>query len=418
MHRRSSAACRFTLAALFCLGGCAGSPTEPGNSKSPARTTLPRQLTTAEQGVLDASNQFSFALWKAINVTQQDSNVFVSPLSVSFSLGMALNGAANGTLAEMRSGLQFGAESVPDIDAGYKSLMGLLTSLDPKVTMTVANSIWYRNTFTFDKTFLDNDANYFDATIKPLDFTNQQASMASINGWVNDQTHGKIPSIVDNIDRDNVMFLINAIYFNGNWRDRFDATQTQSAPFHAAAGDQTAQLMHRAALMSYAETPLYQAVDLPYGDSAFTMTVVLPKSGKSVESLASSLDAASWQSLVSSLHANNVELYLPKLTMTWQDSLVPALQSLGMHLPFDVNAADFTGMAPAGPRLYISSVQHKTFVSIDEDGTEAAAVTSTGITATSAPVYTPMRVDRPFVFVIRERLSGTVLFMGKVARID
>jgi serpin B len=124
MHPRSSAARCLVLATLVCLGGCAGSPTEP-SQKAPALTALPRNLTPAEQGVVGSANQFSFALWKAINTTQQDSNVFVSPLSVSFSLGMALNGAANQTLAEMRTGLQLGSESVPDIDAGYKSLMGL-----------------------------------------------------------------------------------------------------------------------------------------------------------------------------------------------------------------------------------------------------------------------------------------------------
>ncbi|HEY4217984.1 MAG TPA: serpin family protein [Gemmatimonadaceae bacterium] len=418
MHRRSSVARSLMMAAVVCVGACVGSPTDPSQTQSAALTSLPRQLSPAEQGVLGAANRFSFALWKTVNTNQIDSNVFMSPLSASFSLGMALNGAENQTLDEMRSALQVGNESVPDIDAGYKSLIALLTSLDPQVTMSIANSIWYRKTYSFDQTFLDNDASYFNATIKPLDFTNQQASLASINGWVNDQTHGKIPSILDEIDPDNVMFLINAIYFKGSWRDRFDPAQTQNAPFHAVSGDESAQLMHRNAKMSYTETAMYQAVDLPYGDSAFTMTVVLPKAGTSVESLAASFDATSWQAVAGSLREADVDLYLPKLTMTWKQSLIPDLQSLGMHVPFDPNAADFTGMSTTGPRLYISSVQHKTFVTIDEEGTEAAAVTSTGISTASAEVPVTMRVDHPFIFVIRERLSGTVLFMGKVVRIN
>jgi serpin B len=363
--------------------------------------------------VLSASNAFSFALWKRVNVAEKDSNVFVSPLSASFSLGMAMNGAANQTLDDMRTGLQFGGTSLADIDAGYKSLIALLTSLDPTVTMEIANSIWYRNTFPFNQSFLDDGANYFGATIKPLDFANVDASLTAINGWVNTQTKGRIPSIIDKIEPENVMFLINAIYFKGSWRERFDAALTVDGTFHATGGDQSARLMHRHGKMPYTETPTYQAVDLPYGDSAFTMTVVLPRTGTTVESLAASLDPATWQTLTSGFHTSDIDLYLPKVKMSWARGLIPDLTGLGMVAPF-ANGADFTRMSTRGRELYISSVRQKAFVDINEEGTEAAAVTSTGVSVTSAPVTTLMRVDRPFVFVIRERLSGTVVFLGKV----
>jgi serpin B len=373
-------------------------------------------LTSAERSVLSASNAFSFALWKRVNVAEKDSNIFVSPLSASFSLGMAMNGAANQTLDDMRTGLQFGGTSLADVDAGYKSLIALLTSLDPSVTMEIANSIWYRNTFPFNQSFMDDGASYFGATIKPLDFANVDASLAAINGWVNTQTKGRIPSIIDKIESENVMFLINAIYFKGSWRDRFDPALTQDGTFHANGGDQTARLMHRHGKMLYAETATYQAVDLAYGDSAFTMTVVLPKAGTTVESLAGSLDPATWQTLTSSLHAADIDLYLLKVKMSWTRGLIPDLEGLGMFAPF-ANGADFTRMSSRGRELFISMVRQKTFVDINEEGTEAAAVTGTGISVTSAPVTTLMRVDRPFVFVIRERLSGTVLFMGKVVKV-
>jgi len=366
--------------------------------------------------VLGASNAFSFALWKRVNLAQKDSNVFVSPLSASFSLGMAMTGTANQTFDDMRAALQFGTASLADIDAGYKSLIALLTSLDKTVTMEIANSIWYRNTFPFNQSFLDDGTNYFGATIKPLDFANVDASLSAINGWVNTQTKGKIPTIIDKIEPENVMFLINAIYFKGSWRERFNPALTQDGPFHALGGDQTVRLMNRHAKMLYTETATYQAVDLPYGDSAFTMTVVLPKTGTTVESLAASLDAASWQTLTSSLHTGDIDLVLPKVRMSWTRGLIPDLKGLGMLVPF-ADGADFTRMSTRGRELYISSVRQKTFVDINEEGTEAAAVTSTGISLTSAPITTVMRVDRPFVFVIRERLSGTVLFMGKVVRI-
>lgn len=398
------------VATALPLAGCTDmGPGGPGG----ALAALPRSLSAAEQSVLASSNAFSFALWTRINAAQPDSNVFVSPLSASFSLGMALNGAANQTFDEMRSGLQFGPTSLPDIDAGYKSLVALLTSLDPSVTMEIANSIWYRNDFLFDQSFLDAGANYFGATIKPLNFNDASGSLTAINSWVNDQTHGKIPTILQSIKPSDVMYLINAIYFKGSWRTRFDAAQTIAAPFHASVGDQPAHLMHRHGTMSYIATPAYQAVDLEYGDSAFTMTVVLPDPSTTVAALASSLDAAAWQALTAQLHRSEVDLYLPKVTMSWERDIVPDLEGLGMHVPFSTTQADFTKMSSVSG-LYISFVKQRTFVDINEDGTEAAAVTATGISLTSAPMTSLMRVDRPFIFVIRERLSGTVLFMGKV----
>jgi serpin B len=419
MPTSCSAIRRLTLAAILPVAGCSSSAiTDQSNPSPPALQALPRSLSGAECDLLSASNQFSFSLWRLINTTQQDSNVFVSPLSASFSLGMTLNGAAGQTFDEMRAGLQLGTQPLADIDGGYKSLIGLLTSLDPTVTMTIGNSIWYRNTFSFNQPFLDNGANYFIATIKPLNFDDVSGSLGAINGWVNTQTKGKIPTILDEIRRDDVMFLINAIYFKGSWREQFDPAQTQAAPFHSIAGDQPARLMHRTGHMSYTEAATYQAVDLPYGDSAFTMTVVLPKPGTSVEALAASLDASSWQSLTARFGFGFVDLYLPKVTMSWQRNLIPDLQSLGVHVPFQDGLADFTGMSVNGRHLVISSVRQKTFVAIDEEGTEAAAVTSTGVSETSLQVPTPMRVDRPFIFVIRERLSGTVLFMGKVVRLS
>ena len=413
MPRLLSARLLFVAAAL---AACGSPSTEPSGQPTPARTTLPRALTDGERSVLSATNAFSFSLWKAINVAQKDSNVFVSPLSASFSLGMAMNGAANRTLDEMRSALQFGSASTSEINAGYKSLIALLTSLDPSVTMTVANSIWYRKDFPFNQSFLDDGANYFGALIKPLDFSDVSGSLSAINGWVNTQTNGKIPSIIDQIEPANVMFLINAIYFRGSWRTKFDANLTSSATFHSAAGDQSARLMHREGKMSYTETSAFQAVELPYGDSAFTMMVVLPKQGASVESLAASLDATVLQSVANNLRTAEVDLFMPKVKISFTRSLIPDLEKLGMLAAF-TDGADFTRMSTRGRELYISQVKHKAYVDINEEGTEAAAVTSTGISVTSAPLTTTMRVDRPFVFLIRERLSGTVLFLGKVVSV-
>jgi len=395
---------------------CAGRTTEPGPAaRAAALTALPRALTPAERSVLDASNAYSFALWRTINDSSRDSNVFVSPMSASFALGMTMNGANGQTYDEMRSALRFGDASLASIDSGYRSLIALLTSLDPSTTMEIANAIFYRNDFPFNQSFLTDVSAYFGAEVKAQNFADVPATLAAVNGWASTKTHNRIPKVLDAVDPSMVMYLLNAIYFKGVWRDQFEVAQTRDAPFHSVSGDQSARLMHREAAIDYAETNAFQAVDLPYGDSAFTMTVLLPKAGSSVESVAASLTPDSWRTLAASFHPREVELFLPKVALSWKRGLIPDMEALGMRAAF--SNADFTRMSPRGRELVISLLQQNTFVNIDEEGTEAAAVTIVGVVLTSAPVTIPVRVDRPFIFVIRERLSGTVLFMGKITRL-
>jgi serine protease inhibitor len=414
MRVQSSSGMALSAALLMAVAACANSPTQPAG-RSAALTELPRPLTAAEQSIVGASNAFSLALFDTVSQAQPGANVFLSPLSASMSLGMALNGAAGATYDQMRGALQFGSASQHDINAGYESLIALLTSLDPAVETQVANSIWYEKTFPFYQSFLDTAKTYFDADVTPLDFSNMNASLNAINGWVNTQTNGKIPTILDAIDSNDVMFLINAIYFKADWRSRFDASQTQDADFHAAGGStQTVPLMHREGRMLYTAGPGYQAVELSYGDSAFAMTVLLPAAGTSVEALADSLSPAFWNALTSSFSVHQVDLYLPKLTLTYSRTLNGDLAALGMRDAFVPNGADFTGMSSQGNSLYISFVKQKTYVRVDEEGTEAAAASATGVGTTAVEDPVIVRVDRPYLFVIRERLTGTLLFMGKI----
>jgi serine protease inhibitor len=403
----------FVLAAF--VAACRGT-TEPSGPAAPL-TELPRPLSTAEQKVVAGANAFSFALWQKVVAAQKDSNTFISPLSASFALGMTMNGAANANWDEMRTALQFGGATQDEINAGYKSLIALLGSLDPAVSMQVANSVWFRNSFTFLPSFLDSTRVSFDAEVRGLDFANAPAALSAINGWVDAKTNHRIPTIIDEVKPEHVMFLINAIWFKGGWREKFDASKTTTAAFHPATGpDQTVRLMNaKQDSTLYAQTADWQAVDLPYGNGAFSMTVVLPKSG-TIETFAASLTPASWNTIISSLHKAKFDLALPKLTLKWERSLNDDLKALGMRLAFDRNGADFTRMAaaPAGNQLFVDFVKQKSFVAIDEEGTEAAAATAVGIGLTSLPPQ--MRVDRPYIFVLRERLTGTILFMGKIAR--
>lgn len=283
--------------------------------------------------------------------------------------------------------------------------------------MQIANSIWYRAGFPFRPEFLDAGKTYFDAEIRGLDFGDAAGSLSTINGWVDNKTNGRIQKILTEVRPEDVMFLINAIYFKGSWRDKFDPAQTRDAPFQALDGTrQPTKLMHRLGKLSYAETPAWQAVDLPYGNSAFSMTVVLPKAGADFESVAGSLTPASWQALTAGMTTQQVDLSLPKLRLSYERMFNDDLKALGIRRPFMPGGADFSKMSTMGNQLFISFVKQKTFVDIDEEGTEAAAVTVVGIGVTSAPVVPVMRVDRPYLFAIRERLTGTLLFVGKIVR--
>lgn len=398
------------LATVACSGATDPRPT-PGQLAS-----LPRDLTPGEQKLIGASNAFSFALWNKVSVAQRDSNVFISPLSASFALGMILNGAANETFDQMRTALQVEGLSQADINAGYKSLVALLTSLDPGVTMQIVNSVWYRQGFSVNQSFIDATSTYFGATAQALDF-GDPASLTTINSWVSRGTNGKITKILDDISPDDVMYLINALYFKGSWRQQFNPAETTDGNFTTSAGvGQRVRLMHRRATMRYTQSPTYKAVDLPYGNGAFTMTIVLPDPTSNIETLSAGLNETTWRTLTSSFDSVEVDLAVPKFQLTYARMLNTDLNALGMVVPFQDGLADFTRMSPMGKRLFVSFVTQKTFVNVDEEGTEAAAVTVGGISLTSAPLYRTFYVDRPFLFVIRERLSGTVLFMGKVMR--
>jgi serpin B len=409
---RSSRRPTLFLIAALCACGPSSAPTTPA---SPI-TGLPRQLTAAEQQTLAAGNDLSFALFRQLAKSQQGKNVFVSPLSVSMSLGMAMNGASGQTLTAMRSTLGVGPGDLAQINAGYKGLIDLLRTLDPTSTFQLANSIWYRNTFSFKQSFLDTTKYWFDANVQPLDFADVNGSLATINGWVNTKTGGKIPTILDHITPDEVMFLINAIYFKGAWALRFDPTLTTTGRFYAADGSTQAVPMmqrpdHLAPKLRTAYVAPLTLVELPYGSGAFAMDILLPPRGANVDSVAASLSANQWTQAIGALHDDDPALSMPKFTLQYDRTLNDDLTALGMGIAFS-DAADFSGMSTTP--LKLEFVKQKAFVDVNEEGTEAGAATVTGVVPTALHI---VQIDHPFIFVIRERFSGAILFMGKVLRL-
>lgn len=403
--------CKAALPAVIALTACSD-PNGPGSEPIDA---LPRQLSVSEQKVIAGSNAFAFDLLKAVNTSDRAGNVFISPLSATMALGMTMNGAAGSTFDAMRSTLRFGDLSRTEINESYKSLIALLRGLDNTTQFTIANSIWYEQTWPFRQEFMTESKSYFDAEVRGIDLS-KASSADVINAWVNEATSKKIPKIIDNLDGDEVMFLINAIYFKGQWVSQFDKSKTTNAPFHSLDGtNASVPLMNQMASFRHGSGSDYEAIDLPYGNTAFTMTVVLPKQGVDINAFTESLTEARWNAIDAAMAKSEIGIVLPKFKLEWKKELNDQLKALGMGVAFDDLAADFSRMSASSQRLIITKVLQKTFVDINEEGTEAAAATSVGVGPTSAPPT--IRVDRPFVFAIRERLSGTIMFIGKITKL-
>lgn len=393
---------------LFSVGvaffGCLG-----GDERLPVP-----DLTQRELSLIEASNQFGFSLFAKVIEHSDGGNVFVSPLSVSMALGMTENGAAGETLAAMKSTLGHTGLSDDEINQGYRTLIDYLTRLDPRVKMEIANSIWYREGLAVLPSFIEINRAFFDALVSALDFDDPSAADA-INAWVNDATHGRIDKIVAKpIDPMLVMFLINAVYFKGDWTARFDKSATAPADFHGTRGELEVPMMNlHDDELAYLDDGGVQILDLPYGDGKFAMAFLLPAPGQSLDALAASLTPERWAGWMGRLVAQEGEVFLPRFELEFETTLKPVLSALGMEIAFDAGRADFSRILAEGG-LFISEVRHKSYVRVDEEGTEAAAVTSVEVGITSVPACFVFRADRPFIFVLHERDSGALLFMGKL----
>ncbi|NBB86266.1 MAG: serpin family protein, partial [Bacteroidetes bacterium] len=325
------------------------------------------------------------------------------------------NGAEGETFDDMAATLHVDGLSRAEINAGYRDLIDLLVDLDPRVTFQIANAIWHRDTFDVEADFRETNQDYFDATVEGLDF-NSEAAVDRMNGWADEQTNGRISKIVNApIDPDMMLYLMNALYFQGDWRHQFDAEQTEPAEFTRADGSTVqVDMMRQAEARRFAvyENEQLQMIDLPYGDSLFSMTIVLPREEESLASAMAGLDAATWQTWTDGLSPQRLFVEMPRFELAYERSLVDVLDELGLDSALDPGRSDLSGINPEASDLHISEVDHKTFLRVDEEGTEAAAVTSVGVAVTSAPPA--FRVDRPFFLTIRERHSGTILFIGHV----
>ena len=389
---------------LLCLFGCF--------DINIVRNIIGDALETIEDpdvsSVASANTRFGFKLLHCdLREREPGGNIFISPLSTSIALTMTYNGAVGETARAMAEVLEIDALDLSTINNSNKALRDSLEDPDPKVEISIANSIWSRQGVNFNHDFLGRNRTFFGAEVASLDFSSPQAT-ETINGWVDTNTNGKIEKIVDKIDPQTLLFLINAIYFKGNWQDEFDKAMTRPGTFHLPNGSQKqVQMMRREGEYPYFRGENFEATSLPYGDGRMSMYIFLPSRDSNLKKVMRDLNAENWEQWISQLQDRTQTMMLPRFKLEYEVRLNDTLEVLGMGIAFG-GGADFSGM---GPSLFISEVRHKTFVEVNEEGTEAAAVTAV-VGVKSVPAV--FRVDRPFFFAIYDAETETILFMGTV----
>src|SRR5690554_286335 len=374
----------------------------------------PITLDLKSSSLVKSSNIFGANIFKEVLKEEKDNtNVLISPLSIFQALGMTRNGANGLTKDEMSEVLAFDESQGNDLNEYQKKLVEALKKADKRINLNIANSIWYRNDLTVEPDFVQTNQNFFNAEVNALDFSDAQGSKQTINNWVEKQTKGKIPEIVDEITPDHVMFLINAVYFYGQWQNKFDVKNTKEEAFYPESGAEVkVNMMHQEASLGYAKNDLFSMIEMPYGNGHFNMVALMPNDGKKVSDIVDALNDENWQTWMESVYKKEVVLGFPTFKFEGDYELNDPLIRMGMPLAFS-DLADFSSIL-AGGGINISKVKHKTFIEVDEKGTEAAAVTSVDIMTTSMPQQTYFTANKPFLFAITEKDTHTILFMGRL----
>jgi len=354
---------------------------------------------------------FAFDIFREINEEEKAENIFISPLSISTALTMTYNGALGDTLAEMEKGLRYEGLKPQEVNGTYSNLLPYLSQVDKKVELNISNSIWYRQGEAIKDEFIATNKNVFAAEVKEADFSDPQ-TVSAINKWIKESTEGKIdkmisPPIPDYI----VMYLIDAVYFKGEWAAQFKKDDTFQTDFNGINGVQTIDMMSRKGEVEYGEGVDYKAVRLPYGEGKTAMYFILPEVGQDIDSFIRAMDSDKFKSVKAALNdTEDVLIQVPKFKMEYGiKKLNDPLISMGMELPFSAEA-DLSGIREG---LFISEVLHKAVIEVNEEGSEAAGVTVVIVAETAAQEPVTFIADRPFLFLIEEEATGSILFMGK-----
>ncbi len=399
------------------LSSAANSNSSSNNNGAAMEEQQNRPPAKIDARLVSANTRFGIKLYGEVLKQNAGKNVFISGSSVALALAMAYNGAEAETKQAMARALELQALSEGEVNQAFRDLNAALTSADPQVQLQIANSLWARKGITFKPDFIQRTKDFYGAEVAELSFDDPSAP-EKINGWVKDKTKGRINKIIDQISPDAILFLINAIYFKGKWSAEFDKANTKEETFTPADGRQKKlPMMNQSGNYKYFEDKNFQAVSLPYGSKRIAMYVFLPASGSSLAAFHKSLTAENWESWMTKFQQTPGDVALPRFKMEFEAELNDALKALGMGVAFAPSQANFSRMVQMANNVYINKVKHKSFVEVNEEGTEAAAVTSTEMRTTSIQVPRQrfrMVVDRPFFFAIRDNQTGAMVFMGSI----
>ncbi|MCX6901486.1 MAG: serpin family protein [Verrucomicrobia bacterium] len=372
----------------------------------------------ALQSQREGNTAFACELYAKLKSTAGDANVFFSPYSISTALAMTSAGARGETDAQMVKALHFEPDQAKR-HAAFCAMEANLNAVQKKgqVKLSVANSLWPQKDFTLLESFLGLIREHYGASLTPLDFRASERARKTINTWVESKTNQKIKDLIPGgaLNAATRLVLVNAIYFKGSWTSPFKADATKEAPFRLTSG-QTVQapLMFQKKHFGYGENEEMQMLELPYAGDDLSMLVLLPRKADGLATLESSLSAANLSKWTAAMWSPDVKVYLPKFKMTCRFGLNDTLRAMGMSDAFDPGKADFSGM-DGNRDLFISAALHKAFVEVNEEGTEAAAATGIMMRATALPrPPIEFRADHPFIFLIREKNTGSILFLGRV----
>jgi serine protease inhibitor len=368
--------------------------------------------------LVDASNQFSFDLFNQLQLQQksQSQNILISPQSMAIALAMTRNGTAGKTQAEMNQVLGLEQLDTATVDLSYDQLIKTLQTADLDVELAIANSLWVNQDISLKQQFIQTTQDFYQGKVANLNFADP-AAKKTINQWVASNTNYKIPEIVEAIAPDDALYLLNAIYFQGSWTNKFNPSDTIAKPFDLEPKKtKPVAMMSQTGNYRYYQNPDFQAIRLPYGQQGeLGMYIFLPQKNSSLAQFQQQLNLANWQEWLSQMRSQPGNVSLPKFKLEYETELKDVLSSLGMEQVFDATQANFSVMTDSA--VAINSVKHKAVIEVNEAGTEAAGATSLGIRITAATPQNQgfeMNIDSPFFFAIRDDITETILFMGNV----
>lgn len=374
-------------------------------------------VTKINHGVVEGNSQFAFDLFKKLNDEDKGNSIFISPLSISTALTMTYNGAETSTKDAMEKALGFKGIDRDIINESYSNLLNYLQNVDKKIELNIANSIWIRHGQEIKENFLSNNESNFNAEVDTLDFSKDSA-ISTINKWIDNATKGKINRMLEPpIDPNVIMYLINAIYFKGEWSKQFDPERTYDGTFKTFEGsEQTVKMMSLKDRVLYTEGDDYKAVKLPYGNGKISMYIMLPDEDVSINEFIEDMTVEKWNDIRNNvMETDDVLLQIPRFELEYGiKNLNDSLKALGMEEAFSENA-DFSGIREG---IYISRVLHKAVIEVNEEGSEAAAVTVVEMTESAAMEPITFIADRPFMFIITDDTTESVLFMGKLLNVE